>query len=220
MENLQQEKLSFEQSTSELLRNISELDELLQEMKERERLLVSFPDLHIPAEAQFECTGNITNDMEKQLWANNIRISILEEENSRLRAALAKMKEAAQQGVLRLIPQTQLWAHFSSRTGSKDSMTDPHKASTGKPALTHRPPSSTVPHWLASGQASSQSTTLQRRPSSQPKPSSAEAMWKAASCISLPVETSAIDTYTRLKGKGSAARVQARSAHSPRNHQK
>lgn len=54
MENLQQEKLSLEQSTSELLRNISELDELLQELKERERLLVSFPDLHIPAEAQFE----------------------------------------------------------------------------------------------------------------------------------------------------------------------
>uniref|UniRef100_A0A452GH37 Coiled-coil domain containing 157 n=1 Tax=Gopherus agassizii TaxID=38772 RepID=A0A452GH37_9SAUR len=102
LENLQQEKLSFEQSTSELLRNISELDELLQELKERERLLVSFPDLHIPAETQFECTGNITDDMEKQLQANNIRISVLEEENSRLRTALAKMKEAAQQGVLRV----------------------------------------------------------------------------------------------------------------------
>ncbi|XP_043354182.1 coiled-coil domain-containing protein 157 isoform X2 [Dermochelys coriacea] len=102
MENLQQEKLSLEQSTSELLRNISDLDELLQELKERERLLVSFPDLHIPAEAQFESTGNITDDMEKQLQANNIRISILEDENSRLRTALAKMKEAAQQGALRV----------------------------------------------------------------------------------------------------------------------
>uniref|UniRef100_A0A8C0G3J7 Coiled-coil domain-containing protein 157 n=1 Tax=Chelonoidis abingdonii TaxID=106734 RepID=A0A8C0G3J7_CHEAB len=102
VENLQQEKLSFEQTTSELLRNISELDELLQELKERERLLVSFPDLHIPAETQFECTGNITDDMEKQLQANNIRISVLEEENSRLRTALAKMKEAAQQGVLKV----------------------------------------------------------------------------------------------------------------------
>ncbi|XP_027686484.1 coiled-coil domain-containing protein 157 isoform X2 [Chelonia mydas] len=220
MENLQQEKLSLEQSTSELLRNISELDELLQELKERERLLVSFPDLHIPAEAQFESTGNITDDMEKQLQANNIRISILEEENSRLRTALAKMKEAAQQGALRLIPQTQLWAHSSSRTGSKDGMMDLHKASTGNPNLAHRPPSSTVPHRLASGQASSQSTALQRPPSSQPKPSSAEATWKAVSCVSLPAENSAISIYARLKGKGSTARVQGLSAHSPRNHRK
>ncbi|XP_077691288.1 coiled-coil domain-containing protein 157 isoform X4 [Eretmochelys imbricata] len=220
MENLQQEKLSLEQSTSELLRNISELDELLQELKERERLLVSFPDLHIPAEAQFESTGNITDDMEKQLQANNIRISILEEENSRLRTTLAKMKEAAQQGALRFIPQTQLWAHSSSRTGSKDSMMDLHKTSTGNPNLAHRPPSSTVPHRLASGQASSQSMALQRPPSNQPKPSSAEATWKAMSCVSLPAENSAISIYARLKGKGSTARVQGLSAHSPRNHRK
>ncbi|XP_034646816.1 coiled-coil domain-containing protein 157 isoform X10 [Trachemys scripta elegans] len=158
--------------------------------------------------------------MEKQLQANNIRISVLEEENSRLRTALAKMKETAQEGVLRLIPQTQLWARSSSRTGSKDGMMDPQKASTGNPSLAHRPPSSTVPHRLASGQASSQSTALQRPPSSHLKPSSAEATWKAMSCVSLPVENSAINTYARLKGKGSAARVQARSAHSPRNHQK
>ncbi|CAM4670682.1 unnamed protein product [Caretta caretta] len=220
MENLQQEKLSLEQSTSELLRNISELDELLQELKERERLLVSFPDLHIPAEAQFESTGNITDDMEKQLQANNIRISILEEENSRLRTTLAKMKEAAQQGALRFIPQIQLWAHSSSRTGSKDGMMNLHKASTGNPNLAHRPPSSTVPHRLASGQASSQSMALQRPPSNQPKPSSAEATWKAMSCVSLPAKNSAISIYARLKGKGSTARVQGLSAHSPRNHRK
>ncbi|XP_074829290.1 uncharacterized protein LOC141999592 isoform X2 [Natator depressus] len=170
-------------------------------------------------------TGNITDDMEKQLQANNIRISILEEENSRLRTALAKMKEVAQQGALRLIPQTQLWAHSSSRTGSKDGMMDLHKASTGNPNLAHRPPRSTVPHRLASGQASSQSTALQRPLSSQPKPSSAEATWKAMSwkamsCVSLPAENSAISIYARLKGKGSTARVQGLSAHSPRNHRK
>uniref|UniRef100_A0A8C3FK18 Uncharacterized protein n=1 Tax=Chrysemys picta bellii TaxID=8478 RepID=A0A8C3FK18_CHRPI len=104
MENLQQEKLSFEQSTSELLRNISELDELLQELKERERLLVSFPDLHIPAEAQFESKRGhgVGQQTVRQLQANNIRISVLEEENSRLRTALAKMKETAQEGVLRV----------------------------------------------------------------------------------------------------------------------
>uniref|UniRef100_A0A8D2ILG8 Coiled-coil domain-containing protein 157 n=1 Tax=Varanus komodoensis TaxID=61221 RepID=A0A8D2ILG8_VARKO len=93
-ERMRQEKLSLEQSTSDLQRTISELGELVQEMKERERLLVSFPDLHIPVEAQFR---DILEDMGKQLQANNIRISILEEENSRLRTAVAKMKETAQQ---------------------------------------------------------------------------------------------------------------------------
>uniref|UniRef100_A0A452GH33 Coiled-coil domain containing 157 n=1 Tax=Gopherus agassizii TaxID=38772 RepID=A0A452GH33_9SAUR len=194
LENLQQEKLSFEQSTSELLRNISELDELLQELKERERLLVSFPDLHIPAETQFECTGNITDDMEKQLQANNIRISVLEEENSRLRTALAKMKEAAQQGVLRVSLTPAIGGEGTSQCKGGQLLNSNRQsamqAESGQPA------------------------------SSQPKPSSAEAMWKAMSCVSLPVETSAISTYARLKGKGSAARVQARSAHSPRNHQK
>ncbi|XP_067406310.1 coiled-coil domain-containing protein 157 isoform X3 [Emydura macquarii macquarii] len=220
MENLQQEKRRLEQSTSELLRNISALEELLQELKERERLLVSFPDLHIPAEAQFESTGNITDDMEKQLQANNIRISVLEEENSRLRAALAKMKEAAQQGALRLIPQTQLWTCSSSQTGYEDGGMDPHKASMGNPAVAHRPQSSTVPHRLPSGQPSRQSPALQRPPGSQPKPSSAEAMWKAMSCVSLPAENSASSIHARVKGKGSATRVQPLSAPSPRNHRK
>uniref|UniRef100_A0A8D0HND4 Coiled-coil domain containing 157 n=1 Tax=Sphenodon punctatus TaxID=8508 RepID=A0A8D0HND4_SPHPU len=102
IDSLQQEKLSLEQSASELHRNVSALEVAIQELKERERLLVSFPDLHIPVETQFESTGNIAEDMEKQLQANNIRISILEQENSRLRTALAKMREAAQQGVLKV----------------------------------------------------------------------------------------------------------------------
>ncbi|XP_074869268.1 coiled-coil domain-containing protein 157-like [Carettochelys insculpta] len=218
-ENLQQEKLSLEQSTSELLRNITELELLLQELKERERLLVSFPDLHIPAEAQFESTGDIADDMAKQLQANNIRISVLEEENSRLRMALVKMKEAAQQGALRLIPQTQLWACSSSQTGSRDHVTAPHKAATGPPAFMHRPPCSAASHWLADGQAS-QSTALQRLPSSQPKPRSAEATWKGMSCVSLPARTSVVRTPASLKGRSSAARAQPLSAPSPRSHQK
>lgn len=50
----------------------------------------------------FAGTGNITEDMEKQLQANHIRISVLEQENTKLRAALAKVKAAAQQGVLQV----------------------------------------------------------------------------------------------------------------------
>lgn len=50
----------------------------------------------------FAGTGNIAEDMEKQLQANDIRIGVLEQENTRLRATLAKLKAAAQQGVLQV----------------------------------------------------------------------------------------------------------------------
>uniref|UniRef100_A0A8B9SXB5 Coiled-coil domain-containing protein 157 n=1 Tax=Anas platyrhynchos TaxID=8839 RepID=A0A8B9SXB5_ANAPL len=102
LDTLQQEKQSLEQSVSELREDVSRLEEQAQELKEREKLLVFFPELHVPVETQFESTGNIAEDMEKQLQANDIRIRVLEQENTRLRAALAKLKVAAQQGVLQV----------------------------------------------------------------------------------------------------------------------
>ncbi|NXK99325.1 CC157 protein, partial [Mesembrinibis cayennensis] len=92
---------SREQSGHQLRANVSKLEEQARELKERERLLVFFPELHVPTEAQFESTGSLTEDMEKQLQANSIRISVLEQENARLRSALAKVKTAAEQGVLK-----------------------------------------------------------------------------------------------------------------------
>ncbi|XP_071672030.1 coiled-coil domain-containing protein 157 isoform X3 [Patagioenas fasciata] len=47
-------------------------------------------------------SGSVTEDMEKQLEANSIRIGVLEQENARLRSALAKVQVAAAQGVLKL----------------------------------------------------------------------------------------------------------------------
>ncbi|KAM6112034.1 coiled-coil domain-containing protein 157-like [Pterocles gutturalis] len=117
--NLHQENLNLQQSVSELQANVSRLEEQAQELKQRERLLVSFPELHIPAETQFESTGSVTEDMEKQLQANTIRIGVLEQENVRLRSALAKVKAAAEQGVLKLVPQTQLRSQLSSQRGGE-----------------------------------------------------------------------------------------------------
>ncbi|GAB0196756.1 coiled-coil domain-containing protein 157 [Grus japonensis] len=119
LDTLQREKLSLEQSVSELQENVSRLEEQARELKERERLLVFFPELHIPAGTQFESTGSLTEDMEKQLQANSIRIGVLEQENVRLRSALAKVKVAAEQGVLKLVPQTQLWSQLSSQHGGE-----------------------------------------------------------------------------------------------------
>ncbi|XP_030074150.1 coiled-coil domain-containing protein 157 isoform X2 [Microcaecilia unicolor] len=106
---LQQEKDSLEQATAELCKNISELEVVIQEQKKRETLLVTFPELNIPSEVYFESSGNLAEDMEKQMQANSIRIGILEDENARLRTSLSKLRDSAQQGALKLIPQTQLW---------------------------------------------------------------------------------------------------------------
>ncbi|NXP51318.1 CC157 protein, partial [Heliornis fulica] len=100
--------------------NVSRLEEGAQEMKERERLLVFFPELHISDEMQFESTGSLTEDMEKQLQANSIRIDVLQQDNARLKSALAKVKAAAEQGVLKLVPPTQLWPQLSSQHSRED----------------------------------------------------------------------------------------------------
>uniref|UniRef100_A0A8C5JST2 Uncharacterized protein n=1 Tax=Junco hyemalis TaxID=40217 RepID=A0A8C5JST2_JUNHY len=107
LDTLQQEKQSLEQSILELQANTSQLQEQAQELRERERLLVFFPDLHTPTETQFESSGNLTEDMKSQLQANKIRIEVLERENTQLEALLAKVKAAAEQGVLKVswVPQ-------------------------------------------------------------------------------------------------------------------
>ncbi|NWZ50306.1 CC157 protein, partial [Haliaeetus albicilla] len=96
-----QEQSRQQLRAQQLQANVSRLEKQARELKERERLLVFFPELHVPAEMQFESTGSLTMDMEKQLQANSIRISVLEQENVRLRSALAKVKAAAEQGVLK-----------------------------------------------------------------------------------------------------------------------
>ncbi|NWQ66938.1 CC157 protein, partial [Neopipo cinnamomea] len=100
-EQLEQSREQSQKQLQEQQANTSRLEEQAQELRERERLLVFFPELHIPTEAQFESTGNLTEDMENQLQANSIRIGMLEQENARLGAVLAKVKAAAQQGMLK-----------------------------------------------------------------------------------------------------------------------
>eukprot|EP00079_Xenopus_tropicalis_P031539 XP_017945310.1 PREDICTED: coiled-coil domain-containing protein 157 [Xenopus tropicalis] len=114
---LQQEKQILEESASSLDRQLVELKQSLQEQREREKLLALYPELQPPPE--FEGTGDVTQDMEKQLQANNLRITILEEENSRLRATLCKLREKSHQEPLRLVPQTQLWSipHVTESAG-------------------------------------------------------------------------------------------------------
>ncbi|NWI27410.1 CC157 protein, partial [Sula dactylatra] len=138
--------------------NVSKLEEQARELRERERLLVFFPELHVPAEIQFESTGSLTKDMEKQLQANSIRISVLEQENTRLRSALAKVKVAAEQGVLKLVPQTQLWSDLSSH-----SLAGTHQQARGGSAQAAK-------GWHEHGQPQAVTRTGSRPPSAAPVP--------------------------------------------------
>ena len=57
LQSLQREKQGLEQATADLQLTISELERELVELRERERLLVAFPDLHRPVEAQIQSRG-------------------------------------------------------------------------------------------------------------------------------------------------------------------
>ncbi|KAM6247149.1 coiled-coil domain-containing protein 157 isoform 2-T2 [Porphyrio hochstetteri] len=198
LDTLQREKLSLKQCVSELQANISRLEEQARELKEREKLLVFFPDLHIPSGTQFESTGSLTEDMEKQLQANSIRIDLLQQENVRLQSALAKVKAAAEQGVLKLIPQTQLWCQLSSQHSGED-MGRPRSGSSRDSAGTQG------------------YEVQQRAPSSQQsKPASAEPMCKARACLVLPAK-SPVFSPPKPRGKGRAPPV---SSHRTIGHRK
>lgn len=54
LQSLQGEKQGLEQALTDLQLTVSELGQELLELRERERLLVAFPDLHRPAEAQIQ----------------------------------------------------------------------------------------------------------------------------------------------------------------------
>lgn len=66
LQSLQREKQGLEQSTTDLQLTISEMERELVELRERERLLVAFPDLHTPVEAQIP-------SRDQRWWQEHIR---------------------------------------------------------------------------------------------------------------------------------------------------
>uniref|UniRef100_A0A3P9P0G4 Coiled-coil domain containing 157 n=1 Tax=Poecilia reticulata TaxID=8081 RepID=A0A3P9P0G4_POERE len=106
----QQAELSQQQQTlqtrvEELEKRVAELLEHMQALRERERLLVAFPELNNWAHTQPQSTGNLILDMEQQQQSNNIRIKILEQENVTLHKSLEKLR---QRGMLN-IPKVRIW---------------------------------------------------------------------------------------------------------------
>ncbi|XP_036954336.1 coiled-coil domain-containing protein 157 [Acanthopagrus latus] len=97
----QEEKQTLQTHVGELENSVSELKEYGQALRERERLLVAFPELSPLAQAQPQSTGNVLLDMEQQLQANCIRINVLEQENTTLHSSLVKLRERAQNNASR-----------------------------------------------------------------------------------------------------------------------
>ncbi|CAB1440172.1 unnamed protein product [Pleuronectes platessa] len=93
--DLQKEKETVETNMGELEKSVVELKEHVQVLLEREKLLVSFPELSAQVQAQPQSTGNVLLDMEKQMQANCVRIKVLEQENATLHSSLDKLRERA-----------------------------------------------------------------------------------------------------------------------------
>ncbi|XP_008569576.1 PREDICTED: coiled-coil domain-containing protein 157 isoform X1 [Galeopterus variegatus] len=206
LQSLQWEKQGLEHTTTDLRLTISELEQELVELRERERLLVAFPDLHRPSEHQIQSSGNITNDMERQVQANDIRIQVLQEENGRLQSMLSKIHEVAQQGGLKLIPQDQIWSPPSKGTQGAAPLTQAQRASPGPLGRRHSPGSRTgsagriLPGQLLASPP--------RQPCSQPSKSSLDDGTHSTICTQNPIQALA-----RLRRRLSPGRGQGSSAH-------
>ncbi|KAI5133433.1 hypothetical protein MUG91_G81n161 [Manis pentadactyla] len=204
LQSLQQEKQGLEQATTDLRLTIAELEQELVEQTERERLLVAFPDLHKPVEAQIQSSGSVTDDMERQVQANDIRIRVLQEENGRLRSMLSKIREVAQQGGLKLIPQNQLWAPPSKGIQGAVSPAQAQRASPGR----HMPGSRTAS--VGRTVPCQPRASPPQQPRSPPSKSTLEDVTHPTTCAQNPIRA-----LTRLRRRLSPGQGLAGLAHQP-----
>ncbi|KAM9822302.1 coiled-coil domain-containing protein 157 [Syngnathus typhle] len=91
---LQSEKQTLQTQIEHFQGSVAELKESVKSFKDKERLLVAFPELSPLAHAQPKSTGNVLLDMEQQLQANYIRIGVLEKENASLHGSLVKLRKS------------------------------------------------------------------------------------------------------------------------------
>ncbi|KAM6155732.1 coiled-coil domain-containing protein 157-like [Rhynchocyon petersi] len=226
LQSLQREKQELEQSTTDLQLTVSGLEREILDLKERERLLVAFPDLHRPPDDRIQThateerlvpisaqdwvpgSGNVTDDMQLQVQANNIRIQVLQEENGRLQAMLSKIQEVAQQGGLKMLPQDHIWSPLTK--GSPATVMHPAQARRASPGTLGRRPSPAT-------RTSSRSRIPSGHPRASPpqppgsqsgKSSRGEDVSHSAICSQNPIRALA-----RLRQRLSPCRGQESSAH-------
>uniref|UniRef100_F6X9T4 Uncharacterized protein n=1 Tax=Ciona intestinalis TaxID=7719 RepID=F6X9T4_CIOIN len=76
---------------SDLHLDVEELNDELDRCRERERLLVAYPDLHQTCSPMVQSSGDVMHDMQQQVAANDVRIEVLEKENKVLLKTLSKV---------------------------------------------------------------------------------------------------------------------------------
>ncbi|XP_072164567.1 coiled-coil domain-containing protein 157-like [Diadema setosum] len=97
--SIKEEKEFLESSVGDLQTMILALEEQVNESKERERLLVIYPDSNpglVPATKRAD--GDSASDLGQQVQVNNLRIQILEEQNGLLRKNIDKLLDGPPQG--------------------------------------------------------------------------------------------------------------------------
>uniref|UniRef100_H2XX98 Coiled-coil domain-containing protein 157 n=1 Tax=Ciona intestinalis TaxID=7719 RepID=H2XX98_CIOIN len=85
------EVVSMKKTISDLHLDVEELNDELDRCRERERLLVAYPDLHQTCSPMVQSSGDVMHDMQQQVAANDVRIEVLEKENKVLLKTLSKV---------------------------------------------------------------------------------------------------------------------------------
>ncbi|XP_041855041.1 coiled-coil domain-containing protein 157 isoform X2 [Melanotaenia boesemani] len=107
---VQKEKQALETHADQLKTRVAELTEHVRALRERERLLVAFPELNNWPQAQPQSTGDMLLDMEQQMQANSVRMKVLEQENATLHKCLEKLKQKAHNSVTTEVLLQQAWS--------------------------------------------------------------------------------------------------------------
>ncbi|XP_014670467.1 PREDICTED: coiled-coil domain-containing protein 157-like [Priapulus caudatus] len=95
VQDLNVERANCRDLIEKLKDEVSLLKKEREELQEREKLLVEYPDLYRAADANLTGTGDIVQDMQRQVSANSIRIQVLEKQNCSLRNSLSKLLAAS-----------------------------------------------------------------------------------------------------------------------------
>ncbi|KAL4660395.1 hypothetical protein GN956_G1311 [Arapaima gigas] len=109
----------LQEEKTQLRVQVAELQEDVQDLVQREKLLVAFPELSPVARRPPQSTGDILGDMEQQVQANSVRITVLEKENITLRSSLARLRDGVQQADVKQVAPTQQ-LHSTFAVGTRD----------------------------------------------------------------------------------------------------
>ncbi|KAL3857715.1 hypothetical protein ACJMK2_012357 [Sinanodonta woodiana] len=231
VEQLQSEKDRLEESISSLQSTIETLQEKLEEEKEKERLLVEYPDLNGPVNRDIAGSGDIVYDMENQVKANNSRINLLEEQNEGLRNSIQKILAIQRQqpqhhidpepqpkqakyvktGPVLLWKTTEVDKHVSENRNKNTNNAGDLPKGKSKTQSPDQPPSTANAEEFLVGHSVRPSSAKKDGSSARSRPSSGKTSSKM---VMAPVNTTSISAYMQIKRAG---KLNLNSGNSPPN---